>query len=77
MEWVRRRGGWAGMSAEEKMKATARRAVNHRLERGKMVKMPCEICGNPEVQMHHHKGYEGENAFDIQWLCLTHHRAAH
>ena len=48
--------------------------VFNRVHRGKMERKPCEVCGNPKVEAHHHKGYDGQNAYDVRWLCLQHHR---
>lgn len=38
---------------------------------------PCEKCGSTElVQRHHHKGYDGENATDVIFLCYECHAEA-
>lgn len=77
-EWEQGNGGsWARLDEEGKNKARARRAVNHRVQRGTMRKEPCVICGNESDEMHHHKGYDGENAFDVQWMCIEHHKKVH
>lgn len=43
---------------------------------GKLVRKPCEVCGEEKVHAHH-KTYDAENPFDIQWLCARHHGEAH
>jgi len=67
---------WKNMTDEQKKKAIARGMVNRDIARGKLKKKPCEVCGALNVEAHHHKGYEIENALDIQWLCPPHHDEA-
>lgn len=62
----------------------ARGKLRVALENGVLVRPDrCEICGEADIpckdgrssiQAHHHNGYEGAAALDIQWLCITCHR---
>lgn len=54
----------------------ARRFVAWKVEQGVMIKLPCEICGNPKVQAHHYLGYERIHWLDVKWLCFKHHLEA-
>ena len=77
VDWVAKLGGsWASKTPEEKKKAVARKLIFNRVHRGNMERKPCEVCGNPKVEAHHHKGCDGENAHDIRWLCVPHHKEA-
>lgn len=56
----------------------ASKAVSLAIRCGLLKKLPCEVCGtSKDVHAHHHKGYELANWFIVQWLCATHHKAAH
>lgn len=56
-------------------KKKAARAVQHEVDMGRMVKQPCEICGEKVVDAHH-PSYEPENFLTVQWLCEKHHARA-
>lgn len=54
----------------------ARHRVNSLLKSGRIVKPThCQHpgCENTKVDGHHHRGYEGDAAVDVVWLCRTHH----
>lgn len=55
----------------------ARSLVTKAVRDGVLVKQPCEKCGDPKVQAHHHKGYALKNALSVMWLCRKHHYAEH
>jgi hypothetical protein len=44
------------------------------LKRGKLTKQPCQVCGNPDSQMHHE---DYDKPLDVTWLCLKHHLEKH
>lgn len=52
--------------------------VRGKLERavknGKVIKKPCEICGNPKSEGHHE---DYRSHLKVRWLCFKHHREAH
>jgi len=56
-------------------KAYAYGAVSNAVKRGKLIRKPCEVCGDPKVHGHHHKGYD--KPLDVKWLCVKHHQAIH
>ena len=59
---------------ENKMKQYARWISRDAVKNGKLIKKPCEFCGNIESQIHH-KDYH--NPLDIQWLCRICHLKLH
>ena len=75
-KWKLNKGSWKHMTLDQRQKAVARRYVKTRVDRGHMKKLPCAVCGNPDVQAHHHKGYSKEHALDVVWLCYPHHLEA-
>jgi hypothetical protein len=54
-------------------KTKARELVRKALLSGQLVKEPCRICGDVNVQAHH---TDYSKPLDVQWLCFTHHRDA-
>jgi len=44
------------------------------LKSGKVVREPCEICGNPKTDAHHD---DYSKPMEIRWLCRSHHRKLH
>jgi hypothetical protein len=61
---------WAGRNPE---KRKAQWAVNNAIRDGRMVRQPCEVCG--EKAQAHHDDYS--KPFDVRWLCTTHHGEVH
>lgn len=55
-------------------KDRARAAVARAIERGNLIRMPCEICGEKKSEAHHD---DYAKHLDVRWLCLKHHREAH
>ncbi len=54
-------------------KVKARLAVRNAVYRGKIKRLPCEVCRDENSQAHHFMGYEKEHWFDVKWLCRIHH----
>lgn len=54
-------------------RARARQAVNNAVRDGRLIKLPCETCGDPKSQGHHE---DYSKPLEVRWLCLQHHRAA-
>jgi hypothetical protein len=54
----------------------ARMAVNNAVVAGKLTRLPCTICDNPNSEGHHYLGYAKEHWLDVQWLCRKHHKEA-
>lgn len=63
------------MAAEvsQGLRKQARKKAQRAVQRGRLVKMPCEICGNPKSTMHHD---DYTKRYDVRWLCRPHHREA-
>lgn len=55
-------------------KYSAHQKVAYALRKGKLVKFPCEVCG--EVRVHaHHPDYS--RPLEVMWLCSVHHKDWH
>ena len=54
-------------------KERAHRRVAYALRTGKLLRQPCEVCG--EWAQAHHPDYS--KPLDVKWLCGIHHRAEH
>jgi hypothetical protein len=55
-------------------KRAAHTLLNNAIRAGKIVKMPCEVCGSPRSQGHH-ENYD--EPLVVVWLCAKHHSARH
>lgn len=54
---------------------TASHSLVHRaIKDGRLVKQPCEICGNVDVEAHHD---DYSQPLSIRWLCKKHHGEQH
>ncbi|SRR6266568_2519485 len=57
-------------------KEHARRLMTQAIERGDLVRKPCERCGATEPTVHgHHEDYD--RPLDVVWLCQYHHLIRH
>lgn len=63
----------AAVAAAKQRKET-RRKTRRAVERGKLKKLPCQVCGAVEVEAHHH---DYDKPLDVVWLCTEHHRELH
>ena len=61
-------------SLEQKLKGIVRSKTKMRIRRGLLIKYPCEICGDKDVQAHHQ---DYNKPYDITWLCKYHHQEHH
>ena len=48
--------------------------VKRAIKTGRLVKMPCEVCGDINVQAHHDDHFK---PLEVRWLCFKHHRELH
>lgn len=62
------------LTEEERSKANARSYVHVYVKRGKLVKKPCESCGNPKVEAHHE---DYTKPLYVKWLCRSCHMKLH
>lgn len=49
-------------------------AVRYAVKTGKLVKTPCEVCGEEKVEGHHP---DYSRPLDVVWLCKQHHMEIH
>lgn len=59
--------------ARHRDRQSARNAVRYAMRKGRLVRQPCEVCGEPDTQAHHDDYAE---KLDVRWLCVTHHAEA-
>lgn len=52
-------------------KAKAHSAVSNAIRDGRLVRKPCEICGDPNSQAHH---LDYNHPLAVRWMCFKHHR---
>jgi hypothetical protein len=62
------------LTAEQKLKDNARSYAFTYFKRGHIIKVPCESCGSPKSQMHHH---DYSKPLDVEWFCRPCHMALH
>lgn len=65
LEYQRRR------RAKDPVKTKARQATAYALRKGKLRRLPCEVCGSPKSQAHH---ADYTKPLEVRWLCFQHHR---
>lgn len=59
---------------ENIVKRAAHTIVGNHLYNGRLIKQPCEKCGNTEVDAHHD---DYEKPLEVRWLCKKHHAEHH
>jgi len=64
------------MKAVNRKKKRATNAVYVAVKSGKLVRQPCEECGELKVEAHH-TSYAKAEQLNVMWLCRTHHSAWH
>lgn len=69
----RQRPGRAAKKRPEQ--AAAHAAVRYAIQRGDLVRQPCEKCGTTEIVDAHHDDYA--EPLEVRWLCRRHHREEH
>lgn len=60
--------------ANNTIKRAAHILVGNSVRDGKLIKLPCEICGNNKSNAHHD---DYAKPLDVRWLCDEHHREWH
>lgn len=56
------------------MKKRSRALANKSLKRGKLIRKPCEKCGDSKAEMHHE---DYSKPLDVNWLCRKCHLELH
>lgn len=78
---ARRRATWRRYNDKRKaspahqLRLHARQLARDAIRAGRLVRQPCEVCGQTSVIHAHHDDYT--RPLDVRWLCLPHHVAAH
>ena len=62
------------LTAEQKFKDNCRSYANTYLRRGKLLRKPCQKCGDKRSQMHHE---DYSKPLAVTWLCRPCHLAVH
>ena len=57
-----------------KERISAQRKAQYALNRGKIFKEPCSVCGET-ISVMHHDDYS--KPLEITWLCVSHHQYLH
>jgi len=58
-----------------KLKRKAHQDVSYAIQKGKLIRQPCERCGVTEHVVAHHEDYN--KPLDVVWLCKRHHKERH
>ena len=61
-------------SAERRERVRVRSLARRAVWRGAIKKLPCEMCGSPEVEAHHD---DYSRPYEVRWFCQRHHRELH
>ncbi len=56
------------------LKRRAVHAITNAVRDGRVIKLPCIICGEIKVEAHHE---DYNKPLDVKWLCPKHHRRLH
>lgn len=62
---------WAERNPE---KIRAQQLAGNAIRDGRLLKEPCEVCGNERVDAHHD---DYSKPLDVRWLCRKHHMQHH
>lgn len=52
-------------------RARATYMVNYAIRKGRILRLPCEVCGEPKSQAHHD---DYRKPLSVRWMCFKHHR---
>ena len=74
IELVQEKDRARGFREYDRQKIRARAAANHAIERGELVRQPCEVCGAVPTDGHHD---DYSKPLEVRWLCHEHHGAEH
>lgn len=63
----------AKWNAANPEKRRAHKRVEYAVKVGRLVRQPCEACGDEKVTAHHD---DYSKPLEVRWLCRPHHEAA-
>ena len=63
---------WDAKNRERKLAISM---LNNAVNRGRIAKAPCEVCGTDKWVHGHHDDYS--KPLEVRWLCAAHHRLWH
>ncbi len=69
---VRRYRALVPLTDEERRRSNARAYAKVYVRRGKLTKKPCEVCGDPNVEIHIE---DYDKPLEVRWLCRPHRLA--
>lgn len=73
--WRTKHGGsYECLTPSGKLKSNARGYLHVYVKRGKVKKLPCEVCGDLVVHGHHE---DYTKPLAVRWLCKLHHLQLH
>lgn len=62
------------LTTEQRKRASCRSYANVYKNRGKLIQLSCECCGDEKSQMHHE---DYDKPLQVQWLCRKCHLELH
>lgn len=60
--------------SRDKIKVRDRAILRDNIYRGKIQRMPCEVCGETKSHAHHD---DYSKPLQVKWLCPKHHKELH
>lgn len=60
----------SSISDTEKQKKRARWNLSCHVRKGRIKRLPCEVCGQEKSEAHHS---DYSRPLEVQWLCTAHH----
>lgn len=64
----------SGRLKRESAQWTAHDKVHKAIKAGRLIRLPCEVCGSADTQGHHD---DYSRPLDVRWLCSKHHAEHH
>lgn len=58
-------------------KIVAQNRLNYAVRKGRVVRLPCEVCGTTDRVHGHHPSYDPKDWYNVRWLCSVCHTSEH
>lgn len=58
-------------------KIIAQNRLNYAIRKGRVQRLPCEVCGSAEKVHAHHVSYDPKDWYNVRWLCVVCHEIEH